>query len=40
MDLHRGWRLVFRLMTPKEKADQGLTEEEAALVIEIVDYHG
>ncbi|GAB2446114.1 type II toxin-antitoxin system RelE/ParE family toxin [Streptosporangium sandarakinum] len=40
MDLHRGWRLVFRLMTPKEKADQGLAEEEAALVIEIVDYHG
>ncbi|MEV0581612.1 type II toxin-antitoxin system RelE/ParE family toxin [Nonomuraea sp. NPDC050310] len=40
MDLHQGWRLVFRLMSAEEKAAKGLAEDEAALVIEIVDYHG
>ncbi|MFF5248151.1 type II toxin-antitoxin system RelE/ParE family toxin [Streptosporangium sp. NPDC000095] len=40
MDLHQGWRLVFRLMTSEEKTGQELEEKEAALVIEIVDYHG
>ncbi|WP_157530835.1 type II toxin-antitoxin system RelE/ParE family toxin [Microtetraspora niveoalba] len=40
MDLHQGWRLVFRLMTSEEKAEQGLGEEDAALIVEIVDYHG
>ncbi|TYB53449.1 plasmid maintenance system killer protein [Nonomuraea sp. PA05] len=40
MDLHQGWRLVFRLMTSKEKVDHGLGEDDAVLVIEVVDYHG
>lgn len=40
MDLHQGWRLVFRLMTYEEKAEQGLGKDDAALVVEIVDYHG
>ncbi|GAA3443488.1 type II toxin-antitoxin system RelE/ParE family toxin [Planomonospora venezuelensis] len=39
MDLHQGHRLVFRLMSLEEKIEQGLSEEQAALVIEIVDYH-
>ncbi|MEV4833517.1 hypothetical protein AB0K05_03285 [Nonomuraea sp. NPDC049486] len=40
MDLHQGWRMVFRLMTSEEKKERGIEEGAAALVIEIVDYHG
>ena len=37
--LHAGWRLIFRLMTAAERADHGVADEVAALVIEIIDYH-
>ncbi|MEU8038248.1 hypothetical protein [Streptosporangium sp. NPDC049078] len=40
MDLHQGWRLVFRLMISEEKTGQELEEKEAELAIEIVDCHG
>jgi hypothetical protein len=39
MVLHAGWRLIFRLMTADERADHGVADEVAALVIEIIDYH-
>ncbi|GII80071.1 hypothetical protein Sru01_50530 [Sphaerisporangium rufum] len=45
MDLHQGWRLVFRIEVVPAGGDgsevgAGLGKEDIALVIEIVDYHG
>ncbi|MEO3782442.1 hypothetical protein ABGB12_03865 [Actinocorallia sp. B10E7] len=37
--LHGGFRLVFRLMTDKEKAEAGVITQNSALVIQIIDYH-
>lgn len=37
--LDGGWRLVFRLMTDVEKKTHGARTDQAALVVEIIDYH-
>jgi plasmid maintenance system killer protein len=39
LSLHAGWRLIFRLMTANERTARGVTDEMAALVVEIIDYH-
>lgn len=39
MRLDGGWRLVFRLMTNEEKSAKGVQTDQAALVVEIIDYH-
>lgn len=38
--LHAGWRLVFRPMTEEERRIAEIDDEPAALIIEIIDYHG
>ncbi|MEU8341946.1 hypothetical protein AB0C74_09635 [Spirillospora sp. NPDC048832] len=38
--LHAGWRMVFRPMTDEERRVAEIVEEIAALVVEIIDYHG
>ncbi|TDD92114.1 type II toxin-antitoxin system RelE/ParE family toxin [Actinomadura rubrisoli] len=37
--LHAGMRMVFRLMTAEERKAQGIPDDVAALVVEIIDYH-